>query len=199
MTPYLKCSGIAMLTSMILGCQSYPSNQVDKPIWQTHTSLCEWHWLDSELVGFWAEECQFSSGHWYLEWDANHNAFRQKRDDLDMGVVLKVWTGADLAVIGDNLVNQTTNVTGADCVWRHVERKGLRPTTSLFVWAPSSTEELSYSIDIEVPEDQCGPYGFSATGVRYFMMDSRWTDTFIFVNEGQERPLFDPSSITFFR
>jgi hypothetical protein len=32
--------------------------------------------------------------------------------------------------------------------------------------------------------------------VRYFVTDLRWPDRAIFVEEGQERPLFDPSSIT---
>lgn len=198
MNPYLKCFGIVTLLSVILGCQSYPSYHVYKPTWQTYTSLCEWQWVESDLIGLWAEECQFSSGHWYLEWDADHNAFRQKRDDVDMGVVLKVWIGSDLAFIGDNLAHQTTNEVGADCEWKNFERKGLRSTMRLFTWTPSSIEELSDSSDVQVPEDQCGPYGFSASGVRYFMTDSRWPDTFIFVNEGQERPLFEPSSITFF-
>jgi hypothetical protein len=32
--------------------------------------------------------------------------------------------------------------------------------------------------------------------VRYFIVDRRWPDRVIFVNEGQERPMFDPESIT---
>lgn len=49
----------------------------------------------------------------------------------------------------------------------------------------------------EVPEPVCGAYGHSTHGVRYFITDLRWPELVIFVDEGQERPLFEPRSISF--
>jgi len=47
----------------------------------------------------------------------------------------------------------------------------------------------------DIPEPPCGPYGASTHGVRYFLVDLRQPDRLIFVDEGQDQPMFDPSSI----
>ncbi len=47
----------------------------------------------------------------------------------------------------------------------------------------------------EVPEPPCGRYGISAEGSRYFEIQDAHPQTVIFVEIGQEAPLFDESSI----
>lgn len=65
---------------------------------------------------------------------------------------------------------------------------GIAALSQTLAFAPTATGE--------VPDPVCGIYGASTHGVRYFITDLRWPDRAIFVDEGQERPLFDPTSIT---
>ena len=62
--------------------------------------------------------------------------------------------------------------------------------------SPASPQALGPTAQGEVPEPLCGPYGASTHGVRYFIVDLRWPGLAVFVDEGQERPMFDPASIT---
>ncbi|MCE2909975.1 MAG: hypothetical protein O9343_14635 [Burkholderiaceae bacterium] len=47
----------------------------------------------------------------------------------------------------------------------------------------------------EIPEPPCGPYGASTHGVRYFAFDPQRPDRIVFVDEGQDQPLFDARSL----
>jgi hypothetical protein len=82
------------------------------------------------------------------------------------------------------------------CVWKRVSMRPAPQTMAFFTLAPNAPEALGPTASGEVPEPLCGPYGASTHGVRYFITDTRWPDQAIFVEEGQERPLFDATSIT---
>ena len=69
-------------------------------------------------------------------------------------------------------------------------------TIAFHILTPIDQAALSPTVSGDIPEPACGPYGASTHGVRYFVTDLRWPDRAIFVDEGQERPMFDPSSIT---
>jgi len=71
------------------------------------------------------------------------------------------------------------------CAWAWREGGG-------FGLAPSDPAALGPTATGEVP----GPYGASTHGVRYVITDLRCPGYAIFVEEGQERPLFEPRSIT---
>lgn len=64
------------------------------------------------------------------------------------------------------------------------------------VLAPIDPAALAPTLAGEVPDPVCGSYGASTHGVWYFITDLRWPDRAVLVEEGQERPLFDPASIT---
>ncbi len=47
----------------------------------------------------------------------------------------------------------------------------------------------------EVPQDPCGSYGYSVSGERYFEVQAAHPETVLFINAGQEQPLFDENNI----
>jgi len=67
---------------------------------------------------------------------------------------------------------------------------------AVHVLAPIHPVALAPTAAGEVPDPVCGPYCASTPGVRYSLTDLRWPNRAIFVEEGQERPLFYPSGIT---
>lgn len=62
--------------------------------------------------------------------------------------------------------------------------------------APSDPAALAPTPSGDIAEPVCGPYGAPTHGIRYFITDLRWLGRAVFVDEGPERPLSDPASIT---
>ncbi|MBK5926891.1 hypothetical protein [Rhodobaculum claviforme] len=46
-----------------------------------------------------------------------------------------------------------------------------------------------------VPDPPCGAWGMGTHGVRYALRHDAWPDRVVLVDEGQERPMFDPGSL----
>lgn len=169
------------------------------PSWQTDARHCEWVWREGGSLGLWTETCTLQDGRWDVVWDETQAAFVSRRNGETMGVVVQI-----LRLPGDQDPERFTaslqkaGLLGldADCAWERITLWPATPSMTFSRFAPLAPDALAMTPQGEVPEPQCGPYGHSTHGVRYFIQDQRWPDRVIFVDEGQERGLFDIRSVT---
>ena len=169
-----------------------------KPDWQTAAD-CQWQWLSGGEISLWAERCTLSTGVWAVLWRPETQAFELNHDGSWRGVVVQAWP-----VQGeswqDDLMDALTAAghLPADHAC-HFQAVALRPAvrTIAFYQLQSLTQAavLPRTERDQVPEPQCGPYGASTHGVRYFVHDLRTPDHMVFIDEGQERPMFEVSSV----
>jgi hypothetical protein len=177
-------------------CSSY---QPPKPQWQTDKQQCSWHWIEGGNLGLWAETCNLSTGQWTVGWSSTENAFVLKRDKDIQRIVIQRWEISPekgIHSLSRELIKRGYLGPDAPCVWKRVAMRAAPRTMAFFVFAPAASDALSPTTSGEVPDPLCGPYGASTHGVRYFITDTRWPGQALFVEEGQERPMFDPVSIT---
>ena len=84
-----------------------------------------------------------------------------------------------------------------DCAFREVEssRKGVRR----YVLEPAGgyAESLEETLRTQAVPSTCSGWGVGNSGMRYFEIHDRHPDKAVFVEIGQEQPLFDPKSIVF--
>lgn len=169
------------------------------PEWQTDANNCSWHWREGGGIGLWAETCRFNGATWQVVWDEDLAAFVTRKDDTVMGIAVQAFplsSGASMASLSEILVEAGSLDANATCIWQTFALRPAPRTMAFYVLTPTDPAALSPTLSGDIPEPACGPYGASTHGVRYFMTDLRWLDRAIFVEEGQERPMFNPASIT---
>jgi hypothetical protein len=178
------------------------------PRWQTDPATCDWHWREGGGIGLWAETCVFNDATWQVIWDVHRRAFVTQGGDMVMDIAVQEFylpTGSGLTALMDVLTVSGQLQPEAPCAWNPIVPRPAQSNMAFHVFAPADPAALAPTATVnwgqdrtgEVPDPLCGPYGASSHGVRYFLTDQRWPDRAIFVEEGPERPLFDPSSITF--
>ena len=169
------------------------------PAWQTDPATCIWHWREGGGIGLWSETCVFHGVTWQVVWDADRAAFVTRSGEAVMGIAVEsfiVPPGSDIAALSQALIAAGHLEQESPCAWQVIALRPAPRTTAFHVLAPIDPAAFAPTATGDVPDPACGPYGASTHGVRYFVTDLRWPDRAIFVEEGQERPLFDPSSIT---
>jgi len=169
------------------------------PDWQTYPATCAWHWREGGGIGLWTETCVFQGATWQVDWDADRVAFVTRSGEAVMGIAVKPFTlppGSGIAALSAVLVAAGHLDPEAPCAWQHMALRPAPRTSAFHVLGPTDPKALAPTAEGEIPDPLCGPYGVSTHGVKYFVTDLRWPDRAIFVEEGQERPLFDPTSIT---
>lgn len=169
------------------------------PDWQTEADTCTWHWREGGGIGLWAETCRFNDATWQVAWDEALAAFVNTKGDSVMGIAVQPFrlsSGASIASLSATLVEAGSPDANASCIWQAVALRPAPGTMAFYILTPSDPAALSPALSGDIPEPACGPYGASPHGVRYFLTDLRWPDRAIFAEEGQERPMFDPASIT---
>lgn len=179
--------------------QANGSQRPDMPDWQTDAANCSWYWREGGGIGLWAESCRFNDRTWQVVWDEDQAAFVTRADDSDMGIAVKVFdlpSGSDISTLGQTLIEAGALDANAACIWDAIALRPALRTMAFYVLTPADHNALSPTPLGDIPEPACGTYGASTHGVRYFLTDLRWPDLAIFIDEGQERPLFDPASIT---
>ena len=188
------------------------------PAWQTDARQCAWHWREGGGLGLWAESCQLSTGFWEVVWDGPLAAFVVRHEGQVQATVVQSWTlpkghGADIASHASRrakfhaMARALTRVLreagalapAAPCQWQAITPRPAPHTPAFLALVPRDRQALAPTAQGEVPEPVCGPYGASTHGVRYFMFDLRWPARAVSVDEGQERPMFDPASIVMLR
>lgn len=190
---------ILALISPAIG-QANGSSLPAMPEWQTDADNCSWHWRDGGGIGFWAETCRFNGATWQVLWDDDLVAFVSKNDDIILGIAAQAFvlsSGTSIAALSETLVEVGSLDVNHACIWQVIAPRPAPRTITFHILTPMDQTALDPSDSGDIPEPACGPYGASTHGLRYFMRDLRWPDRAVFVDEGQERPLFDPASITF--
>ena len=148
-------------------------------------------------LGLWAEACQLSTGQWSVSWDEARRAFVIEHGGQTQAVLVQAWKispSSGINSLRETLVHAGHLNPDNDCQFASAPLHRSRHTTQVFVLQSLAPDALAPTPQGEVPEERCGPYGQSTHGVRYFIVDQRWPGRAIFVNEGQERPMFDPES-----
>lgn len=174
-------------------------NRPPVPGWQTNPATCAWHWREGGGIGLWAETCVFNDATWQVVWDEDRSAFVTQSGNVVRGVAVQesgLPPGSGLTALMDVLTNSGHLQPEAPCAWDPIAPRSAPSTMAFHVLAPTDPAALAPTATGEVPDPLCGPYGASSHGVRYFLTDQRWLDWMIFIEEGPERPLFDPSSVT---
>lgn len=169
------------------------------PAWQTDPATCIWHWREGGGIGLWSETCVFNGVTWQVVWDADRAALVTRSGEAVMGVAVKSFPlppGSEIAALSQALIEAGQLGPESPCAWQVIALRPAPRTTAFHVLAPIDAAALAPTATGDVPDPVCGPYGVTTHGVRYFVTDLRLPDRAIFVEEGQERPLFDPSSIT---
>jgi hypothetical protein len=176
-----------------------PITRPPLPDWQTDPAACAWHWREGGGIGLWAETCVFNGAIWQVVWDAARAAFLTRNGDAVLGIAVQGFAlppGSDIGALGETLIEAGFLDPEAPCAWQAVAPRPALRTMAFHVLAPIDPAALGPTASGEIPDPVCGPYGASTHGVRYVLTDLRWPDRAVFVEEGQERPLFDPASIT---
>ena len=192
---------LAAATILATAVLSAPAAALDRPTlpdWRTDAA-CEWVWTEGGGLGLWAERCPLSTGLWEATWSEEEGAFVQTIDGTPSGRLVKPvpfsgdtgWDG-----LRDALVAAGELGAEAPCAFEGAAIRPAPRTVGFVVLTPTAPDALAPTETGEVPEPLCGPYGVSTHGVRYFMTDLRIPGLAIFVEEGQERPMFDPMSVT---
>ena len=190
-------AAIFAVTSPVMGLAN-GGNLPAMSDWQTDANSCSWHWREGGGIGLWAETCRFNGATWQVMWDEDLAAFVTKNDDTLIGLAVQAFalsSGASIAALSETLVEAGSLDANHACIWQAIALRPAPRTIAFHILTPMDQAALSPTASGDIPEPACGPYGASTHGVRYFMTDLRWPDRAIFVEEGQERPMFDPASI----
>lgn len=169
------------------------------PEWQTEAEQCSWYWREGGGLGLWAEACQFPSGERQVVWAVELDAFVSRTGTAIGEIVVQSWAlppESGIEALTEALVESGYLPEDAPCEWQTMTLRYAPRTMGFHRLAPIASDALSPTAQGEVPEPLCGSYGASTHGVRFFITDPRWPDRAIFVDAGQERPMFDYSSIT---
>lgn len=201
-TMMLKFISAVLIALIANGCYQKDRKSLEfpsKPDWHTSKKDCSWRWVQGGGLGFWSETCLLSTGQWSVVWDEIQNGFVLQHQNQNVDLVVQPWKislDTGIASLSKSLIEAGYLAPNNDCQWESVPIRRSPRTMSFFELRSSKPNALAPTAQGEVPEPLCGPYGQSTHGVRYFVVDLRWPDLAIFVNEGQERPMFDPASIT---
>lgn len=191
-------AAIFAVTTPVMG-HANGSSLPAMPDWQTDANSCSWHWREGGGIGLWVETCRLNDARWQVMWDEDLAAFVTRNNDTVIGPVVQAFTlssGASIAALSETLVEAGSLDANHACIWQAIALRPAPRTMAFYVLTPIDQAVLSPTVSGDIPDPACGPYGASTHGVRYFVTDLRWPDRAIFVDEGQERPMFDPASIT---
>jgi hypothetical protein len=186
-----------ILSTAVLAAPATAQDRPTMPDWQTDAA-CEWVWTEGGGLGLWAERCPLS-GLWEVVWSEEAGAFVQLFDGAAFGRVVKPfpfsedtgWEG-----LREILVAAGDLAADAPCAFEGAAIRPAPRTVGFVLLTPTAPDALAPTETGDVPDPVCGPYGVSTHGVRYFLTDLRIPGVAIFVEEGQERPMFDPTSLT---
>jgi hypothetical protein len=165
------------------------------PDWQTDAA-CRWEWREGGGFGLWTERCPLSTGLWEIVWDEEAGAFVQVVAGQPSGIVVQPFAATDREALRLRLLEAGGLGQGAPCAFEPAAIRPAPRTMAFLVLMPTVPDAFAPTATGEVPDPLCGPYGASTHGVRYLVEDLRWPGVAVFVEEGQERPMFEPASLT---
>jgi len=161
---------------------------------------CRWEQAEGGGLSLSVQACDLVTGRWRVAWNAQRRGFELSVNGQAHSLVVQPWpvegSHAQAGLAGVVAALKAAGHLPPDSACR-LQPAALRPlprTAATYVLAPP-VPVPAVTASGEVPEPPCGAYGASTHGVRYFLSDLRWPGLVVFVDEGQDQPMFDPASI----
>jgi hypothetical protein len=180
------------------GCAGRPgAAAVPPPAADLVAPGCRWERVTGGGLGFWAQACDLATGRWRVAWDPGRGGFELQVDGRAQALVVQPWpipAGGGPAAIVAALAAAGHLPADARCVPVPVTPRPLPAGVVALALVPA-TPVPAVTASGEVPAPSCGDYGASTHGIRYFLVDALRPQRAVFVDEGQDQPLFAPASI----
>jgi hypothetical protein len=205
---------IAVLAAACLAALALPASaqQPPKPTHSSDAELCRWIWWSGALptggsIGAWTERCDLPTGLWELDYTATLPGFWLTIDGEARIPVIHVFAkpadaGIDAILPalrgGGHIPDDDECVFAPPSEWTLMTVGPTQKTQALFEIVPVGPRlaAIEATPDDEIPEPQCGDYGSSTHGTRYFVTDTRHPDKAVYLDLGQDGTMFDHTSVT---
>ena len=191
-------SGLLLLTLPALA-DSPPADAPPQPGWSTSPGHCTWVWREGRDSGLWTEDCSLETGRRVVAYDASQDLYRVTIDGKPFVTVLRQFRepGGPQALVPKLRAQGLLN--DAECQMTQVtDEPGLAPP-GWTAWRMMPTGALKEAFDKEaqeqIPEPPCGPLGYTVDSVSFFMVKDDAPDRVFFVDLGQERAMFDITTL----
>jgi hypothetical protein len=184
-----------LATGLLAGCAGPPdAAPADVPL---VAAGCRWEPVAGGGLALWTQACDLATGQWRVAWNPSNQAFVLQVDGRPQSVVVQSWAlaggqGPQSVVAALKAAGQLP--TQSDCRLVPARVRPLPPRLAGYVLA-APVPVPAVTASGEIPEPPCGPYGVSTHGVRYFAFDPQRPDRVVFIDEGQDQPLFDARSL----
>lgn len=188
------------IAGVLVGCAGSPTSvggatqPADVPL---VAADCRWERVSGGGLNLWAQACDLPSGRWRVVWSAARQAFELQVDGRLQALVVQAWPLA--RGHGPESVAAALKTAGqlpvqSDCRLVPARVRPLPAGVASYVLVPPVSVP-AITARGEIPEPPCGPYGASTHGVRYFVFDAQRPHHIVFVDQGQDQPLFDVHSL----
>jgi hypothetical protein len=162
---------------------------------------CRWEWRQGGGIGVWAERCTLDTGLWELKFQEDLPGFVLTVDGAAGETVLQLFKkplDADISAILPALRERGSIPDDDLCLFQPAAIRPAPRTIAFFDIRPTGARKaaLDATPQDEVPEPPCGDFGWSTHGLRYFMTDIRHPESVLYLNEGQDGMMFDPTTVT---
>jgi hypothetical protein len=197
-TPFLAIVAACCLPILALAALAQPPQPTESLV---DPAKCQWEWKEGGGIGVWAERCALDTGVWALEFQDDLPGFVLTVDGKAGETVLQLFrkpADADVSAILPALRESGAIPDDELCVFQPAAIRAAPRTIAFSDIQPTGDRKAAFDATSpdEVPEPPCGDYGWSTHGVRYFMTDIRHPDSVVYLNEGQDGMMFDPTTVT---
>jgi hypothetical protein len=160
---------------------------------------CEWKWEGGVAIGFWREQCNFSTGLWTvaeIDEDTYGLSITDEQGTEVYDSVIDVFTkkaDAPIDAILEDLTLLGIVPENAQCEF---ELSGSFEDHDQYTLVPFGELKDAYDAQnaIEVPDEVCGAYGLGQAD-RHFNVYHAHPEKVVFVSNGQDGSFFDEDSI----
>ena len=174
-----------------------------QPFFQTDADNCKWSWKTGTGIGLWAEDCKFEGGSYLMTYDQGKDSFVVGAEGSDAYEVVRQFhkkadEGPDALLPGFKAKGLIPN--DDECKFEKSDvAKGFGDWT-IYEIKPSGKRKADYEAvpSGELPDPPCGDLGLAVDYLGYFMISAAHPDRVIYLDLGQDTPMFDPTSITLF-
>lgn len=171
-----------------------------QPFYVSSVANCKSVWKTGKGIGLWAEDCNFGGEHWTLNYNEADDAFVLGNGTTANNVAIirqfhkKASDG--LAVLLPELRAKKFIPDDDECKFEVSKGKAKIPHMTIYDIMPTGKrkEEYDKAPQDEIPDPPCGDLGFAVDFQAYFMIDDRTPDRVLYLNEGQDVPMFDAYS-----
>lgn len=199
-------TAFAVLAALLLPAAAHSAERPPMPTTSAIPGQCVWEWVEFSGLGLWAEKCN-ANGVYQVVARTDPPQFVLMVDGEPVATVVQAFdkpADADISAILPALRSYGYIPDDDECVFAPASEAtlmtiGPRPRTFAFYEIVPTGARLA-AVEAtpadEVPEPQCGDYGSSASGTRFFQTDTRHPGKVVYVDLGQDGTMIDPATIT---